>query len=87
MSYSKKIIKMPPSLQTIICQEALKSNCIQKLGAIITKGRNKIISRGYNDNMRTSFLDLITPCQHAEMKVATQFINSYINPNQLKVSF
>ena len=87
MSYSKKIIGMPSSLQTIINKEALKSNCVHKLGAVITKGRNKVICRGYNDNMRTSFLDMIVQCQHAEMSVATEFINSYVNPNHLKVYF
>jgi len=77
---------MSPTLKNIAYNEALKSNCVHKLGAIITKGRSKIICRGYNDNMRTSFLDIIAQCQHAEMKVATEFINSYVVPNHLKVS-
>ena len=83
---SKKIITMSPTLHNIAYNEALKSNCVHKLGAIITKGRRKIICRGYNDNMRISFLDMITQCQHAEMNVATEFINSYIVPNHVKVS-
>uniref|UniRef100_A0A6C0IZZ8 Uncharacterized protein n=1 Tax=viral metagenome TaxID=1070528 RepID=A0A6C0IZZ8_9ZZZZ len=86
MSIPKKFINMTHSVQKILKEQALKSNCIQKLGAVITKGRNKIICRGHNDNMRTSFLNIISPCQHAEMNVATQFLNSFIKPNQLKVS-
>ena len=86
MSLSPKFVNMSYSVKKILTEEALKSNCIQKLGAVITKGRNKIICRGSNDNMRTSFLKIISPCQHAEMNVVTQFLNSYINSNQLKVS-
>ena len=84
---SSKIINMSPTIQTIINNEALKSNCIQKLGAVITKGRNKVICSGYNDNMRTSFLDIISPCQHAEMNVVNKFIHQFLEKNQLKVSY
>lgn len=69
-----------------ICRnEANKSNCIHKLGAVITKGKNKIICRGFNDNRRTKFLNSIQCCQHAEMSVATKFINSIVRKNQIKV--
>ena len=81
-----KILNISPKIRTIFYEQAQKSNCIHKLGSFITKGRNKIISRGYNDNKRTSYLNLITPCQHAEMKTVAHFINSYVLPNQAKVS-
>lgn len=70
----------------IAIQESNNSTCLQKLGSVITKGRNKIIFRGYNDSRRTSYLNNISNCQHAEMNVATKFINSYIRPNHIKVS-
>ena len=77
------------SLQTIkqICfQEAIKSPCSYKLGSVITKGKNKIMCRGYNNNQRSCYLGKITCCQHAEMAVATKFINQYVRKKQLKVS-
>lgn len=87
MSSPIKIVNMTHSIQKILKEQALKSNCIQKLGAVITKGRNKIICRGYNDNMRTSFLNIISPCQHAEMNVVNKFIHQFLEKNQLKVSY
>jgi len=74
------------SIKRLCCQEARKSPCLYKLGAVITKGRRKIMCSSYNNNMRTRYLDQITCCQHAEMAVATQFVNRYIRRNQLKVS-
>ena len=70
-----------------ICRhEASQSPCTYKLGSVITKGRNKIMCSGFNDNMRTRYLHKTTCCQHAEMAVATQFINRYVRRNQIKVS-
>ena len=37
------------TLTSIAGTTARKSECIQKLGAVITKGRTKIIFRGYKD--------------------------------------
>ena len=74
------------TIRNICCQQAIKSPCTYKLGSVITKGRRKIMCRGFNDNMRTRYLDKTTCCQHAEMSVATQFINRYVRRNQIKVS-
>ena len=74
------------NIVSIASEEAQKSTCKQKLGAVTTKGRNKIICRGYNDLNRTSYLNILSNCQHAEMNVATKFINSYVRPNYIKVS-
>ena len=74
------------TIRNICCQEAANSPCTHKLGAAITKGRRKIMYRAFNDNMRTRYLDKTTCCQHAEMAVATQFINRFVRRNQLKVS-
>lgn len=73
------------TLTSIAGTTARKSECLQKLGAVITKGRTKIIFRGYNDVHRTAYLNNISNCQHAEMSVATKFINSYVRPNHIKV--
>lgn len=75
------------TIRNICRNQAENSPCTYKLGSAITKGRRKIMCRGYNDNMRTRYLDKITCCQHAEMAVATQFINRYVRRNQIKVSF
>ena len=74
------------TITTLAYDEALKSGCAQKLGAVITKGRSKVICTGHNDPNRTSFLNIVSNCQHAEMNVATKFINTYIRPNHIKVS-
>jgi len=82
----KNLVKASANnIVAIACDEAKKSNCNQKLGAVITKGRNKIICRGHNDLNRTSYLNNISNCQHAEMNAATKFINSYVRPNHIKV--
>ena len=67
---------MYKSIISMAANESLKSNCVHRLGAVLTKGRNKIICKGYNDNMRTSYLNQITCCQHAEMSVVNKFINN-----------
>ena len=63
--------------QTIAIMEAYKSPCIQKHGALITRG-NVIYAKGYNTNQRTIFLGKQDFCMHAEMFVANSFINQYI---------
>ena len=59
-------------------QEALKSSCKFKHGAIITKG-SKIICKGYN-NSRTKhkYLNNITCSTHAELEVLRIFINTHL---------
>lgn len=78
---------MSNSVISLAINEALKSKCIHKLGAVITKGKNKIICSGYNNKMRTSYLNEITCCQHAEMSACNVFINSIVRRNQPKVSW
>lgn len=84
MSSVKKIIN-PNNVMDIAYNQAKYSPCNYKLGAVITKGRSKIICSGYNTNMRTKYLNEVTCCQHAEMAVATKFINSHVRRNQYKV--
>jgi len=74
------------AIKRICFEQAEMSPCSHKLGAVITKGRSKIIFRSHNTNLRTTFLHKITCCQHAEMGVATQFFNRFWRRNQLKVS-
>ena len=74
------------TVMSIACNQATKSDCIHRLGAVITKGRSKIMCRGHNDPNRTSFLNMVSNCQHAEMNVATKFVNTYVRPNHIKVS-
>ena len=81
-----KLINGSDSILSIAYNEAKKSPCNFKLGAVITKGRKKIMCRSYNNNMRTKYLDEVSCCQHAEMAVATQFINRFVRPRQYKVS-
>ena len=50
------------TIRNICCQQAIKSPCTYKLGSVITKGRRKIMCRGFNDNMRTRYLDKTTCC-------------------------
>ena len=74
------------TIKSICYQEAKKSPCVYKLGCVITKGRNKVVCRGFNNNKRSSYLGKITCCQHAEMAAATKFYNQFIRRNQIKVS-
>lgn len=59
------------------------SVCRTKTVALITKGK-KILYSGYNNAFRTKFMNQIAICQHAEMNVLTQFINSRIRRNYNK---
>lgn len=65
--------------------EAMKSKLAARLGALVTKG-NTIISTGYNNCDRSSFLRKHDICQHAEMSAVTKFINSYVRRNHKKFS-
>ena len=72
-----------PTLTAIAAQEAQKSPCIHHVGAIITHGTgNKPIVTGHNSNKRSAYrigkIRNIKCCQHAEMSVAVQLINSLI---------
>ena len=74
------------TMASIAGKQAQKSPCLHRLGAVLTYGRKKPICVGYNNNMRTSYLGKINCCQHAEMAVATKFIQSHVNRNQIKVA-
>ena len=65
----------------IAIDNASKSTCKFKHGALITKG-NKIICKGNNTD-RSSFLGKLDYQQHAEMNVVTKFFNTCVrkNPN------
>ena len=67
-------------------REALKSDSNFRLGAVITKGRSKIICSSHNTSKRSSYLKNISNCMHAEMAVATKFIHTQVRPNHIKVS-
>ena len=62
------------------------SICRAKTVAFITKGKYKILYSGHNDALRTKYLGHVSICQHAEMNVITQFINSRIRRNHMKYS-
>ena len=66
-------------------QLSQKSNCKQKLVAFITKGRHKMMYKGFNSSLRTQFMmKEVRCCQHAEMNVVTQFMNRFIRKNSHK---
>ena len=72
-------------LQNIALQEAMKSECNYKHGAIITKN-GKILARGCNTH-RTKFLDKLDYCQHAEMAAITRFISNTVKKKESKFRF
>ena len=86
MSINRKYIRRTGAVFNMAYNEAKKSPCNFKLGAVITKGRRKVICRGHNSNMRTKYLDKVSCCQHAEMAVATKFIHTHVRPRHYKVS-
>ena len=73
------------SVINIAYNEAHKSVSNFRLGAVITKGRGKIICSSHNTSLRSSYLNNITNCIHAEMAVATKFIHTRIRSNHIKV--
>ena len=60
-------------------QEAEKSDCNYRMGAVITRG-NVIYSKGYNQT-RSYFLGRTDMCMHAEMSAVNNFINRYVRRN------
>ena len=82
-----KVSTMTNNIHTIAYNEALKSDCNFRLGAVITKGKKNVICSSHNTALRSSYLGNITNCMHAEMAVATKFINIHVRPNHLKVSY
>ena len=77
-------MKIMKCIKNICMSEAIKSPCNNKHSAIITKGRTKIICKGYNTNKRSSYLNEFVCCQHAEMAVATKLYNQIIRKKQNK---
>lgn len=78
------IVRNNYSIITAAYNEALKSPCNYRLGSVITKGRRRIVMKGYNTNQRTTYLKQITCCQHAEMSVVTKFMNGFVRRNYKK---
>jgi|APSaa5957512535_1039671.scaffolds.fasta_scaffold64563_3 hypothetical protein len=66
--------------------QAMESKLAARLGALVTKG-NTIMSTGFNNCDRSSFLKKHDICQHAEMAAATKFINSYVRRNSKKFTY
>jgi tRNA(Arg) A34 adenosine deaminase TadA len=59
-----------------LCQDIhMKCNNKHRLCAIITKGKNKVLFIGNNDNNRTKCGNNISFSTHAEMSVIHQFMN------------
>lgn len=81
-----RIIPCNCNVSHMACKEASKSDSNYRLGSVITKGRKKVICKGYNTSTRTTFLNNLSNCMHSEMAVATKFINTHVRPNQIKVS-
>ena len=75
------IVRNNYSIIAAAYNEALKSPCNYRLGSVITKGRRRIVMKGYNTNQRTSYLKQTTCCQHAEMAVVTKFMNGFVRRN------
>ena len=71
--------------RNIATQEAMKSSCTYKHGAVIMKG-GKVVARGHNSH-RTKFLDKLDYCQHAEMSAATRFITDTVRKKEKRYCF
>jgi hypothetical protein len=74
-------------LQNIATDIAKKSPCSHKHGSLITRGSNKIVATGFNNNMRTEFLGKHDCCMHAEMAAALRFINGSVRRKGKKYRF
>jgi len=72
-------------LRNVATQEAMKSNCTYKHGAIIMKG-GKVVAKGHN-TYRTKFLDKLDYCQHAEMSAVTRFITDTVRKKEKRYCF
>ena len=75
------------NIQTIATEIAKKSPCSHKHGSLITRGSNKIVATGFNNNMRTEFLGKHDCCMHAEMAAALKFINGSVRRKGKKYRF
>ena len=74
-------------IQSVATNAGFHSNCDHKHGAVITHGKHTIVSTGYNDNTRTSFMGKVDCCIHAEISAAMNFINSVVRRNRKKFCF
>jgi hypothetical protein len=77
LSKSKDKLRMSATM------EAFKSDCNAKHGALITRGKT-IMARGCNTSRCKYLRNIKDCCQHAEMNVATKFINCVVRPNRRK---
>ena len=80
---TNKLSKRLDNLRMSATLEAYKSDCNAKHGALITRG-SKILVRGCNTSRCKYLRSIMDCCKHAEMNVATQFINSVVRPNRRK---
>jgi hypothetical protein len=76
-----------PSIAHMAVEEADKSTCVHRVGAVITYGiGNKPIYRGHNTNDRSVFRFHKKRCvkcsQHAEMSVASQLVNDLMRKGE-----
>jgi len=74
-------------LVDIAVGQARQSECMYKLGALITRGK-QIYSSRPNDNTRSQFLKEYRDASiHAEMNAVNEFINTTVRHRQNKFSF
>ena len=83
---SSRRVHCNSTIVDMACEEAAKSDAAYRLGSVITKGRTKVMCKSHNTSLRTSYLNNVSNCMHAEMAVATKFINTHVRRNQIKVS-
>jgi hypothetical protein len=82
-SLSSRLLKLVENA----AEQARQSQCMYKLGALITRGKEIYTSRS-NDNSRCQFLREHRDASiHAEMNVLNQFINTTVRHRQNKFSF
>ena len=67
-------------------EEAEKSTCRVKIGSVITKGKSKIVFSGHNTNQRTSYLNKISCCLHAEISSLIKFDNMLRRKGKKKIN-
>jgi hypothetical protein len=76
---SSKLISRP-SIVKLAIDAAEKSSGTHSIGAVITRGTRKPIMIGYNTNERSVYRfgsnRIIACSQHAEMSVASRFLNN-----------
>ena len=74
-------------IQSLATEIAMNSPCVHKHGSVITRGSNKILACGCNNNMRSEFLGKHDICMHAEMAAALKFINGSVRRKEKKYRF